>query len=124
MALCKINEKTLEDRNSDHNFVRASVLAMATMTVIMTYSLSRDLYDIQTADKVIVERESPWFGSGRSILGYDRNKDGALDEIIVRGTWYGSKAAAPIRIIYTAKDTEFEALKKIILQETNGFLIK
>jgi hypothetical protein len=55
------------------------------------------------------------FGSGYYLQGFSRNGDG-IDEIKLKYTaLFGGKMAVPCSQTYTAKNPEFESLKKCLL---------
>src|SRR3989344_5466608 len=76
------------------------------MIPINFYIVGNDIYSHLTADKKIVfEEKNKMFQSPISIYGFDRNKDGQIDEIkehFVR--YYSTKAMFPIQRTYIQGD--------------------
>jgi len=83
-------------------------------SVVLPLTLGKMGNDRATADKKVVIK-SPFFDQGDlTYYGFDRNKDGKLDEIVEYGGVVGPRfRAAPMRLTYTPENREFETLKQL-----------
>lgn len=78
------------------------------------YLGGRQIYHQQTADKIVTQRSSTKLPSGRILCGFDRDKDGEIDQIIEYFTYWGAKAVTSVERNYTASDEKFSGLKNIL----------
>ena len=56
----------------------------------------------------------PRLGTPSVFYGFDTNKDGTIDLIKERWTWYGSRGAAPMCSVFHKEERGFEEAKQLM----------